>query len=120
MPEGKAILAVGCNPRNLELLAEFLGREGYRVLPGDSVEACDQAVANAAVSLIVLDLCNCDSHVGERCERMRQLRLPFLALSRRADVRAREACLAHGARAVLCKPLAVRELVDVIRYSLGP
>ena len=119
MDEEQAILVVGGNPRNLELLAELLGREGYRVVPGDSVEACDQALCCQHISLALIDIAGFDLRLWEGCERLRGRQIPILVLSRRTDRHVRQAWLAHGARAVLAKPLAAEDLLEAIRLLLG-
>lgn len=119
----EVILVVGANPRNLELLADVLGRQGYCVVPGDSVEACDRDLCvrcgGRPVALALIDIAGLDLQGWEGCKCLCGRRVPVLVLSRRMDSHVREAWLANGARAVLAKPLAPRDLLGTIRGLLG-
>lgn len=113
------ILAVDRNRRNLELLAEFLGKEGYRVLVATSMEEFDQAISESAdIGLVLLDIAGFDSAVWDRCEQLRGQGVPFLVLSPRQSVAIHQESLAHGAAGVLVKPLLVRQLLGIIQSLL--
>jgi len=96
------ILAVDRNHRNLELLSQFLGREGYQTRP--------------AATLV--DIAGFDRAIWERCEGLRHHKIPFLVLSPRQSAAVQQASLTHGARGVLIKPLVVRELLGLIHSLL--
>src|SRR5436309_2245601 len=115
------ILAVDRNRRNPELLAELLCKEGYATLTGATVEEFEQAlVAHADVALALVDLAGFDRRIWDGCERLRERGVPFLVLShRRAEAVAQREGLSHGAKGVLLKPLAMRELLGMIRSLLG-
>jgi DNA-binding response OmpR family regulator len=120
MKAKRLILAVDRNPRNLELLAQFLGREGYGVLPAPTLEDFDRSLGRSEeVGLALVDIAGFDEGIWERCERLRAGGIPFLVLSARQSALVRQESLAHGARSVLVKPLVVAELLGVVRCLLG-
>ena len=118
MAEGEAILVLEHNPRNRELLQRCLGQEGYRVLPGDSVEACELALSAETVALVLVDVAGFDLQVWDCCERLKARHIPFLVLSAHADRRQRECCLSHGACSVLDKPVTMHELLAAVAAML--
>jgi DNA-binding response OmpR family regulator len=110
-----AILAVDRNHRNLELLSQFLGREGYQTRPAATLEEFDQALAEANdIGLALVDIAGFDRTIWERCEGLRHHKIPFLVLSPGHSVAIQQASLTHGARGVLIKPLIVKELLRLI------
>ena len=120
MNERRLILAVDRNPRNLELLAQFLGKEGYAILGAASLSAFDQALARCGeIGLALLDIAGFDHSIWERCERLRGAHIPFLVLSARQSAGIQQESLARGARSVLVKPLVVKELLGIIRSLLA-
>ncbi|MGH8063688.1 MAG: response regulator [Candidatus Entotheonellia bacterium] len=113
------ILAVDHNNRNLELLSQFLGREGYQMRIASSLEEFDQALEGAdAIALALVDIAGFDRSVWERCEGLRHHKIPFLVLSSKHTAAIQQASLTHGARGVLIKPLVVKELLGFIRSLL--
>lgn len=116
----RAILLLEHNPRNRELLQSCLGGEGYRVLPGDSLQACDLALSDDNVALVVVDMAGFDMGVWDCCERLRARHIPFLVLSPRPDKRVHQCCLSHGACNVLDKPLSMHELLAAVGAMLRP
>jgi len=113
------ILAVDRNHRNLELLSQFLGREGYQTRPAATLEEFDQALAEAnGIGLALVDIAGFDRAIWERCEGLRRHKIPFLVLSPKQSAAIQHASLTHGASGVLIKPLVVRELLGLIRSLL--
>ncbi len=114
------ILAVGSNPRNQELLAQFLEDEGFRVRPVTTYEAFDTALdADTPFSLALVDITGFDPHIWARCERLRERDIPLLVLSPRQSAAVQQQSLARGARGVLVKPLVTRELLELIRSLMN-
>ena len=62
------ILTVDRNHRNLELLSQFLGREGYQTRTAATLEEFDQALAEAnGIGLALVDIAGFDCTIWERC-----------------------------------------------------
>lgn len=109
------ILAVDHNPRNLELLSQFLGREGYQTRTVTSLEEFDLALmAPDQIGLALVDIAGFDRSIWERCEALRHDKIPFLVLSPRQSVAIQQESLTHGAHGVLVKPLPVKDLLSLI------
>lgn len=116
MTDGAVILAVDHNRRNLELLGQFLGKEGYQTRPVSSLEEIDQLLDRTEdIRLALVDIGGFDRRIWERCQRLREQRIPFLVLSPRQSAALQQASVSAGARGVLVKPLVVKELLGLIR-----
>ena len=113
------ILAVDGNHRNLELLSQFLGREGYQMRSAATLEEFDQVLADAdSIGVALVDIAGFDQSIWERCEGLRHHKIPFLVLSPKHSVALQQVSLTYGARGVLIKPLIGKELLGLIRSLL--
>lgn len=113
------VLLVNRNQRNLELLTEFLEKEGYTIVAASSLEAFDQALAqegNTGAALV--DITGFDPAIWTRCEQLRRKKKPFLVVSPKQNAAIQQASLSHGARGVMVKPLVVKELIGLIQSML--
>jgi len=116
MPNGAAILVVDRNSRNQELLERFLVREGYQVCQAADLNEFAMALErDGDLKLALVDIAGFDSAVWNYCEQLRDRGIPFLVISPRQAAALQEESIAHGARGLLTKPLAVRELLCLIR-----
>lgn len=114
-PGAQRLLIVGSNPRNQELLAAFIGRLGYEVLRADTLAELDGVLDDPqSVRFTLVDITGFDQGVWDRCARLHALDIPLLVISPRQSSAVRQLSFAHGARTVLEKPLAMRELADTI------
>ncbi len=119
MSELPLILIVNGNRRNLDLLAQFLGKEGYKTILAASLEETDQALAGPQkITLALLDLAGFDNRNWERCEQLQVKNFPFLIIYPKQSMAIQQESLARGARSVLVKPLRVKELLALIRGLL--
>ena len=109
------VLAVDHNRRNLELLDQFLGREGYQTRMVTGLEEFDRALTEPnEIALALVDIAGFDRRIWERCEALRHHKIPFLVLSPRQSAAIQEASLTHGAHGVLVKPLTAKDLLSLI------
>lgn len=116
------ILVVNRLPRNLQLLAEFLGKEGYTTLTAATYEELDQVLRQTQQTPIdgaLVDIAGYDSGIWMRCEQLRSAKIPFLVVSPQQSAAIQQAGLAHGARSVMVKPLVIKELIGVIQSILA-
>ena len=106
-------------PRNLQLLAEFLGKEGYATLTATSYEAFDHVLAQPqAIAGSLIDIAGFDSAIWSRCEHLRAASIPFLIFLPRQSEAIQQAGISHGAKGFMVKPLVVKELMGFIRSIL--
>lgn len=114
------ILTVDRNRRNLELLAQFLDKEGYQSFGVSSIDEFEQALTQATeIALVLVDIAGFDSQIWKLCEQVRDQQIPFLVISPRQSTAIQQESVASGARSMLVKPLVVKELLRFIRSLLG-
>lgn len=119
MSEKPLILTVDTNHRNLELLNQFLGKEGYQTISASNLEELDNILNQSLkIQLVLLDLTGFSSSIWERCEQLKRQQIPFLVISPRQNAVIQQASLAHGARSMLIKPLAIRQFLGLIKSFL--
>lgn len=114
------LLLVDHMPRNLQLLEEFLGKEGYQTIGASTYAEFDQALIQHQESIhgALIDIAGFDPHIWERCERLRAAKIPFLVVSAQMSAAIQAAGLAHGAKSVMKKPLVIKDLVAIIKSIL--
>ena len=113
------ILAVDSNRSNLELLTQQLEREGYKIRSVTSLEELDQAIESGeGIALALVDLSGFDRSIWQRCDRLREAKVPFIILSPQRSPMVQRESITHGASGVLTKPVGVKELAEHIRAFL--
>lgn len=119
MNQKPLILTVDINRRNLELLNKFLAKENYQTISASSLEELDRILNQSSkIQLVLLDISGFNSSIWERCERIKNRQIPFLVISPRQNAVIQQASLAHGAKNMLIKPLAIREFLSLIKSFL--
>lgn len=115
MSDHAPVLAVCHNTRNLELLTQFLQREGYPAMRAATLPELDEALEEpSGLSLALIDLSGFDAQIWQRCDRLHRDGIPFLLISAGRSRALRKEGLRRGARDVLGKPLAMQELSALI------
>ncbi|MCX8017124.1 MAG: hypothetical protein N2690_04380 [Rhodocyclaceae bacterium] len=113
------ILLAGANARNLALLEELLARLGYACRQACGMAELDAALdAGQPFELALVDVTGFDASIWRRCQRLHETSTPLIVISPRQSADLRNQGLAHGARDVLVKPLAMRELTALVRSLL--
>ena len=113
------ILTVDHNKRNLELLAQFLDKEGYETHPVATLEEFAAALdGEDNFGLALVDISGFDRHIWEYCERLADMGIPLLILSPKHVAHVQEEGFSHGAQGVLFKPLVVKELTSMLRRMM--
>ncbi len=115
----RTLLLVNRLLRNLQLLADFLAKEGYPTIFAATYEEIDLALANPPpLAGALVDITGFDVEIWVRCEQLRAAKIPFLVVSPRQSAAIQQASLSHGAKGVMVKPLVVKELIGVIQSIL--
>lgn len=110
------ILLVEKGAKNRELLARFLTKAGYETREADGIDEMQAALdGEVPYKLVLIDVAGLDARLWPLCDRLREQNIPFLILSPRQSRQLEAASLAHGARSVLIKPLAVQQLLALVR-----
>lgn len=113
------ILLVGTNARNLTLLEQLLGRQGYACRTACGLAELDTALADQPqFDLALVDVTGFDASIWDRCQKLHAAMTRLLIISPRQSATLRAEGLAHGARDVLIKPLVMRELIELVRGLL--
>lgn len=113
------ILLVNRNARNLQLLSEQLGNEGYKTLTAHTYEEFDTLLSqDAEIAGALIDITGFDGQIWSRCEQLRVRKTPFLMISPRLSAAIQQASLSHGARGVMIKPLVIKEFMRIIQSML--
>jgi len=117
--EKPIILSVDRNRRNSELLAQFLAKQGYRVLSAASQEEFEPALENTKkIQLVLLDISGFDRQIWSLCQWLQEQAIPFVAIAARHQAGMQQAYLARGALGFLIKPLVAQDLLHLIRNLL--
>lgn len=115
----QTLLLVSHLSRNLQLLTDFLTKEGFVTLTAANYEEFDQVLSQSqAIAGSLIDIAGFDGQIWTRCEHLRAAKIPFLIFSPKQSTAIQQASLSHGARGVMVKPLIVKELITVIRSIL--
>lgn len=114
--ESGRLLLVGGNPRNQELLAEFVTRLGYDFVRADtSTELARLLDEGLPLRFALVDITGFDRSIWEHCARLHARDIPLLVISPRQSAEVRRLGYEHGAQTIMEKPLVMRELADLLR-----
>ena len=115
----RTLLLVSRMPRNLQLLADFLQKEGYATLTAISYEEFDQALARQQeISGSLIDIAGFDAQIWTRCDQLFTGKIPYMIFSPKQSAAVQQASISHGARGVIAKPLVVKELIGIVHTIL--
>jgi DNA-binding response OmpR family regulator len=113
------ILTVDRNQRNLELLGQFLGKEGYSTLPVSTLEDFERILDQSHIlGLALVDISGFDRGIWVLCEKLTEQGVPLLVISPQQIPQIQEESLIHGARGVMFKPLVVKQLISMIQVMM--
>lgn len=109
------ILIVGSNLKNLDLLAQFLSKEGYQSIAVSKLEMLAELLnTDQRFGLAMVDIAGFDKHIWEYCEQCADREIPLLIISPQKVLGIQQESLSHGAQGVLFKPLVIKEMLGVI------
>ncbi|EKD81204.1 MAG: response regulator receiver protein [uncultured bacterium] len=120
MAEASLILSVNCNRRNLELLEQFLVKNGYAVVNAATLnEMAALLEQESSIRMALVDITAFDTKIWEQCETLRQKSIPFLIFSPRQISAIQQTEIMHSAHGVIVKPLVTQELLILIKQMLA-
>lgn len=126
MASPSGVLIVDLNPRNVELVTEFLRHAGYAAHGVSALAELDAVLAGGfeeRISLALIDLTGLGSDVWERCKRLHAAGVAFITIARPLaaengrEMRSRSADA--GALTALTKPLRKEQLLALVRILTG-
>ncbi|MGH8354229.1 MAG: response regulator, partial [Pseudomonas sp.] len=119
--DGRRVLLVDDDVRNLYAMSALLDEVGLRVTPAkDGLEALD-CFAREVFDLILMDIAmpNMDGYAATRLLKEEHgCRIPIIALTAHAMKGDREKCMSAGADDYLAKPVGREELLDLLNRWL--
>jgi CheY-like chemotaxis protein len=115
------ILLIDDEPRNLIALSATLRARGYScVSVGSAKEGIKALQDDNDIGLVLLDMMMPEMDGYEAMPLLHGVRdVPIIAVTARAMVGDKEACIAAGATDYLSKPVDVDKLVEMVRAYLG-
>lgn len=113
------LIVVDDDPEIRELLADYLGRHGYRALVAEDAEALDRLLAEEPPDLLIVDIMLPGDDGFTICRKVRRdSEVPIIMLTASADETDRILGLELGADDYLGKPFNPRELLARIKAVL--
>ncbi|TFH86485.1 response regulator [Billgrantia azerbaijanica] len=113
------LIVVDDDPEIRELLADYLGRHGYRALVAEDAETLDRLLARETPDLLIVDIMLPGDDGFTICRKVRRdSEVPIIMLTASADETDRILGLELGADDYLGKPFNPRELLARIKAVL--
>jgi CheY-like chemotaxis protein len=121
--EGKKVLVVDDDVRNIFALSSVLERHGMKVVTANTgKKAINTLESTTDVSIVLMDIMMPEMDGYETMDAIRQKpelkRLPILALTAKAMKGDREKCLQAGASDYIAKPVNTDQLLSLMRVWL--
>lgn len=121
--EGKTILIVDDDMRNVFALSSFLENYNIRiVIAKNGREGIEKLTVNSNIDLVLMDIMMPEMDGYEAMREIRKnptyVRLPIIALTAKAMKDDREKCIAAGANEYLTKPFDTQKLLSLLRVWL--
>ena len=114
------ILVLNSNRSELETLTIELEQEGYITTGVSSIEEMDSTIHDRKnISLALLDLTGFDRNVWQLCDRLHEVKVPFIVIAPQRSPSIQRDSMKHCANGLLIKPLATKELIEYIHEALG-
>jgi CheY-like chemotaxis protein/signal transduction histidine kinase/methyl-accepting chemotaxis protein len=121
--EGKNILIIDDDMRNVFALSSVLEEEGVKITIGrNGKEGIEKLYRNPKVDLIIMDIMMPEMDGYEAIAEIRKdnkyKKLPIIALTAKAMKEDRDKCIAAGANDYLAKPVNTDKLISLLRVWL--
>lgn len=121
--EGKKILLVDDDMRNVFALSSLLEEKGIKVIVGkNGIEGLSKLEENSDIDLVLMDIMMPEMDGYEATREIRKQKkykkLPIIALTAKAMKEDREKCIAAGANDYLAKPVDSEKLLSLLRVWL--
>jgi DNA-binding response OmpR family regulator len=119
MSSKPVILALNRNPKNLEILTKILKEEGYDVMGALNQQELEEFTSSTEkIDMAILDISGFNKTIWDSCEHLRVKKIPFLVLSPHQQKTVEKQGMLSGAKGVMTKPLAIKELLFIIKNMI--
>jgi len=123
MLEGKKVLLVDDDMRNLFSLASILSERQMTVIEAENgIDALTRLEENPDIDIVLMDIMMPDmdgyTAIGEIRKEQRHKKLPIIAMTAKALKGDHEKCIAAGANDYISKPLDTGKLLSLLRVWL--
>jgi DNA-binding response OmpR family regulator len=120
MVEREVILTAITDPKQLEVLARDLSKEGYKVVSALNLkELMDAIEKEGKIAMAVVDVAAFDEDIWKQLETLRNSDIPFFVISPHKGSSVQNEILKHGASGLFSKGLRIKELIEYIHSLLG-
>jgi DNA-binding response OmpR family regulator len=120
MIEKHLVLIAGTDSSQLDLTARQLESEGYATTCAVSLEDIDRIISDKTdVSLALIDLTGFDQTIWDRCDKLRQQKIPYIVIAPQRSPAFQRNSTEHGASCLLIKPLGTKEIAEYIYALIG-
>ena len=116
-----AVLAVNSNRRNLDLLKQFLERNGYQVTGVASLDEMGQALqSDVEFAVALVDIVGFSRQIWTHCETLNKAGVPFFVISPKQSSTLQQESMQYRAKGVWVMPLVVKEPLGLINTGAPP
>lgn len=120
MVEREVILTAVTDRNQLELLAQNLDKEGYKVVSAANLQELVTAIEKEGkISMAVVDVSAFDEEVWKQLEKLHNSKIPFFVISPQKGSSIQNEILKHGASGLFSKGLRIKDLLEYIHTLLG-
>jgi DNA-binding NtrC family response regulator len=120
MVEREVILTSVTDRSQLELLAQNLDKEGYKVVTAANLKELMEVIQKEGkISLAVVDVSAFDEEVWKQMEKLHDSRIPFFVISPQKGSSVQNEILKHGASGLFSRGLRIKELIEYIHTLLN-
>ncbi|WP_038041190.1 response regulator [Thermodesulfobacterium hveragerdense] len=114
----KTILIISKLTKNVELMADFLQKQGYNTIKAYSYKDLDKILIDPHFDIAFLDIAGYDKNIWDYCKKLKLLNKPFYVLSSCNNPKIKEESLTRGAKGVIVKPIVIKEFLAIIQSLL--
>jgi len=114
------ILLVACNQRNLDLLSQFLMKNGYLITSIKDLQGFELILKRSDVfGLALVDISGFNKDIWKYCELFSSRGMALVIIAPQKQQQVQYESLANGVKGVLYKPLMPSELLSTVSELLG-
>ncbi len=114
-----AIMIVGSNQGEMDMLARWLEKDGFTIQRLKSPEELAKNLRQRKPVAAVIDITGFDQRVWKHTQKLGEAKIPFIIVAPQRSPTVQRQSLDSGANGVLVKPVRAEELSQYIHTMLG-